>query len=141
MILIKNGQVIENNKLVQKDILVKDSKIEKIGTNLNYECDMLDATGCIVMPGAVDVHVHLREPGFETKETIKTGTASCAKGGLTSIMSMPNLKPCPDSKENVLLQLELIKKDALVNVYPFGTITINEEDKELSKIEEFKDLV
>ena len=141
MILIKNGQVIENNKLVQKDILVKDSKIEKIGTNLNYECDILDATGCIVMPGAVDVHVHLREPGFETKETIKTGTASCAKGGLTSIMSMPNLKPCPDSKENVLLQLELIKKDALVNVYPFGTITINEEDKELSKIDEFKDLV
>ena len=141
MILIKNGQVIENNKLVQKDILVKDSKIEEIGTNLNYECDMLDATGCIVMPGAVDVHVHLREPGFETKETIKTGTASCAKGGLTSIMSMPNLKPCPDSKENVLLQLELIKKDALVNVYPFGTITINEEDKELSKIDEFKDLV
>ncbi len=141
MILIKNGQVIENNKLVQKDILVKDSKIEEIGTNLNYECDMLDATGCIVMPGAVDVHVHLREPGFETKETIKTGTASCAKGGLTSIMSMPNLKPCPDSKENVLVQLELIKKDALVNVYPFGTITINEEDKELSKIDEFKDLV
>ena len=141
MILIKNGQVIENNKLVQKDILVKDSKIEEIGTNLNYECDMLDATGCIVMPGAVDVHVHLREPGFETKETIKTGTASCAKGGLTSIMSMPNLKPCPDSKENVLLQLELIKKDALVNVYPFGTITINEEDKELSKIDEFNDLV
>ena len=141
MILIKNGQVIENNKLVQKDILVKDSKIEEIGTNLNYECDILDATGCIVMPGAVDVHVHLREPGFETKETIKTGTASCAKGGLTSIMSMPNLKPCPDSKENVLLQLELIKKDALVNVYPFGTITINEEDKELSKIDEFKDLV
>lgn len=141
MILIKNGQVIENNKLVQKDILVKDSKIEEIGTNLNYECDMLDATGCIVMPGTVDVHVHLREPGFETKETIKTGTASCAKGGLTSIMSMPNLKPCPDSKENVLLQLELIKKDAVVNVYPFGTITINEEDKELSKIDEFKDLV
>ena len=141
MILIKNGQVIENNKLVQKDVLVKNSKIAEIGINLNYDCETLDATGCIVMPGAVDVHVHLREPGFEHKETIKTGTSSCAKGGLTSIMSMPNLKPCPDSLENLNRQLEIIKKDALVNVYPFGTITINEEDKELAKIEEFKDLV
>ena len=141
MILIKNGQVIENNKLVQKDILVKDAKIEKIGTNLNYECDMLDATGCIVMPGAVDVHVHLREPGFETKETIKTGTASCAKGGLTSIMSMPNLKPCPDNLVNLQKQLDIIKKDAIVNVYPFGSVTVNEEDKELSKINEISSLV
>ena len=141
MILIKNGSIVIDNNLVKKDVLVDSNTIIKIEDNIDLKCDILDASGCLVMPGAVDVHVHLREPGFETKETIKTGTASCAKGGLTSIMSMPNLKPCPDSKENVLLQLELIKKDALVNVYPFGTITINEEDKELSKIDEFKDLV
>ena len=88
------------------------------------------------MPGAVDVHVHLREPGFEYKETVKSGTMSCAKGGVTSIMSMPNLKPCPDCLDNLQVQLDKIETDAVVNVYPFGSVTVNEEDKELSNIDE-----
>ena len=93
------------------------------------------------MPGAVDVHVHLREPGFEYKETVKTGTLSAAKGGVTSIMSMPNLKPCPDCLENLNVQLAAINKDAIVNVYPFCSVTVNEEDKVLSKIDEMHDKV
>lgn len=141
MILIKNGKIIENNQLIKKDILIENNIIIKIDSNIETECETIDATNMLVMPGAVDVHVHLREPGFENKETIKTGSLSCAKGGLTSIMSMPNLNPCPDTLEHLNKQLDIIKKDAVVNVYPFGTITINEEDKEIAKIDEFKDLV
>ena len=136
MILIKNGNVIENNILVQKDILIENNLIKKIEKDINLDCEILDATGCLVMPGAVDVHVHLREPGFTKKETVKTGTMSSAKGGVTSIMSMPNLNPCPHNLENLNKQLEIIKQDAVVNVYPFASVTVNEEDKEISNIEE-----
>ena len=108
MILIKNGKIIKNNQLVKKDILIEDNKIIKIEDEINYDCEILDATDCLVMPGAVDVHVHLREPGFEYKETVKSGTMSCAKGGVTSIMSMPNLKPCPDSYEHLKVQIDKI---------------------------------
>lgn len=142
MILIKNGKVIEKNTLIKKDILIDNNLILKIEDNISNEnCEIIDALGCLVMPGAVDVHVHLREPGFEYKETIKTGTMSALKGGVTSIMSMPNLNPCPDSLEHLNVQLNLINKDAQVNVYPFGSVSVNEEDKELSNIEEIKDKV
>jgi len=136
MILIKNGFIIENNQLVKKDILIEENYIKQIAESIDLDCEILDATGCLVMPGAVDVHVHLREPGFTHKETVKTGTLSAAKGGVTTIMAMPNLKPCPDSLEHLNQEIEIIKKDAVVNVYPYGTITINEEDKELANIEE-----
>ena len=142
MILIKNGKVIEKNTLIKKDVLIDNNLILKIEDNINNEnCEIIDALGCLVMPGAVDVHVHLREPGFEYKETIETGTISALKGGVTSIMSMPNLNPCPDSLEHLNVQLNLINKDAQVNVYPFGSVSVNEEDKELSNIEEIKDKV
>ena len=139
MILIKNGKIVENNQLVNKDILIENNLIKSIDNNINIDgldLQILDATDCLVMPGAVDVHVHLREPGFTKKETVKTGTLSSAKGGVTSIMSMPNLNPCPHDLENFNIQMEIIKKDAVVNVYPFASITINEEDKELAKIDE-----
>ena len=136
MILIKNGFIIENNQLVKKDILIEENYIKQIDESIDLDCEILDATGCLVMPGAVDVHVHLREPGFTHKETVKTGTLSAAKGGVTTIMAMPNLNPCPDSLEHLNQEIEIIKKDAVVNVYPYGTITINEEDKELANIEE-----
>ena len=84
---------------------------------------------------------HLREPGFESKETVLTGTKSSAKGGVTTIMPMPNLKPCPDNLEHLTLELEILKRDALVNCYPYGTITVNEEDKELADIDSFHHLV
>jgi len=141
MILIKNGKIIKNNQLVKKDILIEDNKIIKIEDEIVFDCTILDASNCLVMPGAVDVHVHLREPGFEYKETIKTGTMSCAKGGVTSIMSMPNLNPCPHNFENLKIQLDKIEQDAVVNVYPFGAVTVNEQDKELADYESMKEHV
>ena len=139
MILLKNGFVISHNELVKKDILIDGELIKQIDDEINQDCETIDVSKMLVIPGAVDVHVHLREPGYEYKETIKTGSCSAAKGGVTSIMSMPNLVPCPDSLEHLNVQLGIIKKDAVVNVYPFASITVNEEDKELSKIDEVHD--
>jgi dihydroorotase len=89
-----------------------------------------------VFPGFVDVHVHLREPGFSYKETIKTGTLAAARGGFTHICAMPNLDPVPDSAKNLKRELDLIKDGALVRVYPYGAITAGELGKRLSAMEE-----
>lgn len=137
MLLIKNGKIIKNNKLEKYDILIEDDKISKIEKNIDCDCEIIDAKGCLVMPGAVDVHVHFREPGYEKKETIKTGSLSAAKGGVTTVMTMPNLKPCPDCLENLMVQKEIIKKDSIVNVYPYGAVTVNQEDKNRADIEGF----
>jgi dihydroorotase len=93
------------------------------------------------MNGAVDVHVHLREPGFTHKETIKSGTMAAAKGGVTTCLAMPNLNPCPDSLDNLKVELDIIEKDALVNVLPFGSVTKGEKGDELASLEEIKDKV
>lgn len=137
MLLIKNGNIIKNNKLEKYDILIEDDKISKIEKNIDCDCEIIDAKGCLVMPGAVDVHVHFREPGYEKKETIKTGSLSAAKGGVTTVMTMPNLKPCPDCLKNLMVQKEIIKKDSIVNVYPYGAVTVNQEDKNRADIEGF----
>ena len=88
-----------------------------------------------VMPGFCDVHVHLRQPGFCYKETIKTGTEAALHGGYTDVCSMPNLKPVPDSVEHILEQVEAIEKDALIRVHPYGSITVEEMGEELSDLE------
>ena len=116
MITIKNGWLLENNKLVKKDILINDEGIiTKINENLENQGEVIDAKNGFIMNGAVDVHVHLREPGFTHKETVKTGTLAAAKGGVTTCLAMPNLKPCPDSIENLEIEEEIIRKDALLN--------------------------
>ena len=138
--IIKNGLIVENNQLVKKDILLIDGKIAEISAEIIGE-DTLDATGLLVIPGAVDVHVHLREPGFEYKETIKTGTLSAAKGGVTTIMSMPNLNPCPDNVLALNLQKSLIEKDALVNVYPYASVTVGEKGDKLADLDNLCDKV
>lgn len=95
----------------------------------------------IVLPGFTDVHIHLREPGFLYKETISTGTRAAAAGGFTVICSMPNLKPCPDSLENLQVQLDAIERDASVRVFPYGTITKGQKGKELADMEAIADRV
>lgn len=135
MILIKNGRVIDNNTLVKKDILIDNDVIIDINDHIDCDCDIIDAKNNLVIPGGIDVHVHFREPGFAHKETIKTGTKSAAKGGITTVMPMPNLNPVPDNLEHLEKELEIIKRDAIVNCYPYASVTVNEEDKVISDID------
>ena len=136
MLLIKNGFILKGeNDLDTIDILIDDGVIIKMEKNINCDAEIIDAKGCLVMPGAVDVHVHFREPGFEGKETIKTGTLSSAKGGFTAVMPMPNLNPCPDSYENLKKEMDIIDRDAVIDCYPYGTVSVAECDKELADID------
>ncbi len=100
------------------------------------EGEVLDFSNMLVIPGLVDVHVHLREPGFSYKETIATGTAASAHGGFTTVCSMPNLSPVPDSLENLKIQLDLIDRTAKIKVKPYGAITKGEMGKELADLAE-----
>ncbi len=93
------------------------------------------SSDCIIIPGFCDVHVHLREPGFSYKETIKSGTSAAKAGGYTHVCSMPNLNPTPDCLENLQIQLDIIKRDAQINVLPYGTITKGEKGEELADME------
>ena len=94
----------------------------------------------VVLPGFCDVHVHFREPGFSYKETIKTGSLAAANGGYTDVCTMPNLKPVPDSVENIQKQLEIIERDALIGVHPYASITVNQQGTELADLDGMKDL-
>lgn len=95
----------------------------------------------VIFPGFCDVHVHLREPGYFYKETVGTGTLSAARGGYTAVCSMPNLKPAPDSFENLSVQLELIEKGAVIHVYPYGTITKGQQGFELADMDDMAERV
>lgn len=124
--LLKNVKMLNEDGVLQTtDILMKDDQIQKIGATLSDEVALvIDGKGFVVSPGFVDVHTHLREPGFEHKETIATGSASAAKGGFTTICAMPNTKPVPDSVENLQLINSLINKSALIRVLPYGSLTV-----------------
>lgn len=93
----------------------------------------------VMLPGFCDVHVHFREPGFSYKETILTGSRAAARGGYTTVCTMPNLNPVPDSRENLDIQLKAIKEAGLINVIPYGSITVKEAGEELSDMEAIKD--
>lgn len=100
----------------------------------------VDADAIAVFPGFADVHVHLREPGFSYKETIKQGTLAAAAGGYTHVCSMPNLKPVPDCRENLQAQLDIIERDAVIGVHPYGSITVGQMGKELSDMKTLKEM-
>lgn len=125
MLLLKNGQMLnEEGALIATDILIKDGKIAEIATNIEAtDAEIIALNGKLITAGLIDVHVHLREPGGEHKETVATGTASAARGGYTLIAAMPNTNPVPDSAENLAVVLDKIKKDAIVRVLPYGSIT------------------
>ena len=94
----------------------------------------------VILPGFCDVHVHFREPGFSYKETIKSGSLCAAHGGYTAVCTMPNLNPVPDSAESIGKQIEIIERDAVIDVYPYASITIGQRGEELSDFKELKDL-
>ena len=144
-ILIKNGRVLDpaTDKDGIYDILVTDNIITKVESNIDedaikseQECKVIDASNQFVMPGLIDLHVHFTEPGFEYKETIKTGSLSAARGGFTSVCPMPNTKPVIDSVEMLEKELDIIKRDAVVNVYPVAAITKGMKGEELTDIRE-----
>lgn len=126
-ILIKNCRYWNGEELEPADILIGAGKIQEITSPGEAECspgaDVIDAGGAAVLPGLVDMHVHLREPGYSYKETIKAGTEASAHGGFTLVCPMPNLNPVPDSEEHLRAQLDIIERDACVDVLPFASIT------------------
>ena len=144
---IKNGHLVdvEADRNGLFDLLINDEgKVEKVGERgsldkfVKENIDIIDATGKYVLPGFIDLHVHFREPGGEYKETVRTGSMAAARGGYTTVVTMPNTKPVMDTVEHLNLQLEAIKKDAVINVLPSGTVTMGQEGKVLSDMEGMK---
>ncbi|WP_252313512.1 dihydroorotase [Sinobaca sp. H24] len=136
---ITNAKVMdETGKLQTKDVLIKDKKIGAVGSMPETEEAAIDAKGAFLSPGLVDVHVHLREPGGEKKETIETGTKAAAKGGFTTVCPMPNTRPVPDSAEHMDALQKKISETAVVRVLPYASITIRELGKDIVDMEDLK---
>ncbi|MBF0619466.1 MAG: dihydroorotase [Candidatus Omnitrophica bacterium] len=140
-LLIKNACVVNaaGESRAPVDILVEDGKIKKIAPSISAPgVEVIDAVGFKVLPGFIDLHVHLREPGREDKETIATGSASAAKGGFTAIFAMPNTIPAIDTAQVVQFVLDQAKKVGLVNVYPVGAITKGRAGEQITEMMDLK---
>lgn len=141
-LLIKNGYIIDSDNDGKADVLVEDGVIKEVrpGIDESMADELIDASGRYVMPGFIDLHVHFREPGYTHKETVRTGSRAAAKGGYTSVFCMPNTKPVIDSAREYKNLMDIIERDAVVNVYPVGAVTKGQQGKELADIEEMASL-
>ena len=140
-ILIKNGRVINPSENLDKvmDIFVEDGIIKEKAESIEKQADtVIDAAGCYVMPGLIDLHVHFRDPGLTYKEDIETGSKAAAKGGFTTVCCMPNTKPVVDNVETVKYIIEKGEKTGLTNVLPVGAVTKNMAGVEITDVEELK---
>ncbi len=134
--LLKNGLLFTKEGFLPADLLTAEGRIVSIARGLDAAgAAVIDLHHAAVFPGFVDVHVHLREPGFSYKETIRTGTLSAARGGYVHVCAMPNLDPVPDSLEALNVQREIIARDAAVHVHPYGAITRGERGEALADME------
>ena len=129
----KNGEVYENGGFSRQDKIVMADGSD---SRANGEPLLVDCRGLTILPGFADVHVHLREPGFSYKETVRTGTLAGAAGGYTDLGAMPNLNPVPDSLLHLQAQLEIIRRDAVIRVHPYGALTVGEQGQKLAAMEE-----
>ncbi|MGN0173681.1 MAG: dihydroorotase [Acutalibacteraceae bacterium] len=141
--ILKNARIFTFEHFKKANIFIRDGLVFDISEDSCFYDDaiVVDCDKYCIFPGLVDVHIHLREPGFLYKETIKSGTLAAAHGGYTTVCSMPNLKPVPDSFENLKVQLDIINKDANVKVIPYASITKGQNGKELSDMNELADYV
>lgn len=151
--LIKNGYVIDpaSDRQGAFDLLIRQDTIRRVAEHIDpaqvqqealdskEELTVIDAAGRYVMPGFIDLHVHLREPGYEYKETIATGAMAAAAGGYTTICPMPNTKPATDNADMIRLILKKAEQEAAVNILPVGAITAGQEGKELTDIKSMKE--
>ena len=135
-LLIQNGTILDPASKTEKrgDLLIRDGKIAGVGENLGTGDRVIDASGCYVTPGLIDVHVHFREPGDEEEETIASGAAAAVAGGFTTVCCMPNTKPALDNEAQIEFVLRESQRVGLANVYPVGAITKGREGKELAEI-------
>ncbi len=140
-LLIKNGHIIDAKTGLDGiyDLLAEEGRIIEISKDIQADaCETIDASGKYVLPGLVDAHCHLRDPGFEYKEDIESGTKSAAKGGFTSIACMPNTSPVTDNESVIKYILNKAKQEGCVNVFPIGAITKGQKGEELAEIGEMK---
>lgn len=140
-ILLKNGKLIDykTNTNDYFDIFIENGIVKEIAKEINTEADsVIDCTNLFIIPGMIDIHCHLREPGFEYKETIETGMKSAVKGGFTSICPMPNTKPTCDSAFILQKIQEEAKKVGICNVFPYASVTVGEKGEELTDFESLK---
>lgn len=137
-ILIKGGRVLNPATGTDEiaDVLIKEEKVEEIGTDINSNADeVIDAAGCYVMPGFIDMHVHFRDPGLEQKEDIFTGMQAAAHGGYTTVMTMPNTRPVVDNKDVVRYVHDKAKAGNCIHVLQIGAVTKGQKGEELADIE------
>ena len=132
--LIKGCRVFSDGRFVFSDVEVRGGSVFRIAPDLAAKqgVPVFEFQNCLLFPGLVDVHVHLRDPGFSFKETMRTGTLAAARGGYTAVCAMPNVSPVPDCAEALGVQLQRIREDAVVRVYPYGAITVGERGEALS---------
>ncbi len=139
-VIFRNAKVYENGAVIIKDMLMTGASLSHFtATSIPSDATVIDNS--VILPGFCDVHVHFREPGFSYKETIKTGCAAAARGGYTSVLTMPNLNPTPDSEAHLKEQLNIIERDATISVIPYGTITVAQAGDELADLEGIADKV
>ena len=136
-ICFKHAQVWKDGSLRPADILVSDGRIVSIGDRVSCPTDTVcvEVHNAVIFPGFVDVHVHLREPGFSYKETIRTGTLAAAHGGFAHVAAMPNLNPVPDCKASLEEELRRIRESACVHVHPYGAISVGQKGEQLADLD------
>ena len=139
--IFRNASIYEHGMMKQADMLIDGASLSVYEGDVSYLNSIPVFDNIFILPGFCDVHVHLREPGFSYKETIKSGTAAAARGGYTAVCSMPNLSPTPDSRAGLGVQLDVIATDAKIKVIPYGTITKGQMGESLSDMEDMADRV
>ncbi len=135
-LVIRGCQVLENGSFTSAELLIRGGKLMEIGPHVSDSgLPVLTFEQAVVLPGLVDVHVHLREPGFSYKATVASETRAAARGGFTALCAMPNLDPVPDSAAHLEEELALLRRDAAVTVRPYGAITVGERGQALADLE------